>query len=61
MQFFLDLVATADNIGLLYHIAMKAKTVRDAESHVYSEVDHPDHCIWLQPTHNDLLEPVCLC
>ena len=40
MQFFLDLVATADNIGLLYHIAMKAKTVRDAESHGYSEVDH---------------------
>ena len=38
IQFFLDLVATSDNIALLYHIALKAKTVRDAESHSYSEV-----------------------
>lgn len=39
ITFFLDLIATNDNIGLLYHIALKAKTVRDAESHVYSEVN----------------------
>ena len=38
IQFFLDLVATSDNIALLYHIALKSKTVRDAESHSYSEV-----------------------
>ncbi|TBU45152.1 armadillo-type protein [Dichomitus squalens] len=37
IQFFLDLVANSDNIALLYHIALKAKTVRDAESHSYSE------------------------
>lgn len=38
VDFYLDLVATADNISLLYHLAMKTKTVRDAESHTYSEV-----------------------
>jgi hypothetical protein len=38
LDFYLDLVATSDNISLLYHLAMKAKTVRDAESHTYSEV-----------------------
>lgn len=38
LDFYLDLVATADNISLLYHLAMKTKTVRDAESHTYSEV-----------------------
>jgi len=38
LDFYLDLVATSDNIPLLYHLAMKAKTVRDAESHTYSEV-----------------------
>lgn len=38
IQFFLDVVSSSDNIALLYHIALKAKTVRDAESHVYSEV-----------------------
>ncbi|TFK86665.1 hypothetical protein K466DRAFT_492369 [Polyporus arcularius HHB13444] len=37
IQFFLQEVASSDNIALLYHIAQKAKTVRDAESHVYSE------------------------
>ncbi|OCH91293.1 hypothetical protein OBBRIDRAFT_792457 [Obba rivulosa] len=37
IDFFLDLVATAENIALLYHLAMKAKTVRDAESHTFSE------------------------
>ena len=38
IQFFLDLVANSDNVALLYHIALKAKTVRDAESHAFSEV-----------------------
>ncbi|PIL27726.1 hypothetical protein GSI_10879 [Ganoderma sinense ZZ0214-1] len=37
IQFFMDLVATSDNVALLYHIALKSKTVRDAESHSYSE------------------------
>ncbi|KAI0646530.1 armadillo-type protein [Trametes meyenii] len=37
IQFYLDLVASNDNVSLLYHLALKAKTVRDAESHVYSE------------------------
>ncbi|RPD70263.1 hypothetical protein L226DRAFT_526109 [Lentinus tigrinus ALCF2SS1-7] len=37
IQFFLELDGTSDNIALLFHIAQKAKTVRDAESHVYSE------------------------
>ncbi|KAI0075977.1 ARM repeat-containing protein [Panus rudis PR-1116 ss-1] len=37
VDFFLDHVATADNISLLYHLAVRLKTVRDAESHAYSE------------------------
>jgi len=31
-------VATADNISLIFHLAEKVKTVRDAESDQYSEV-----------------------
>ena len=31
-------VATADNISLIFHLAEKVKTVRDAESDRYSEV-----------------------
>lgn len=38
IQFYLDLLATSDTISLLYHLAMKGKTVRDAESHGHSEV-----------------------
>ncbi|KZT68344.1 hypothetical protein DAEQUDRAFT_812146 [Daedalea quercina L-15889] len=37
IDFYLELVANAENISLLYHLAMKVKTVRDAISHVYSE------------------------
>ncbi|KAI0938430.1 hypothetical protein AcW1_001836 [Taiwanofungus camphoratus] len=37
IEFYLDLIANAENVPLLYHLAMKAKTVRDAESHTYSE------------------------
>ncbi|PFH47385.1 hypothetical protein AMATHDRAFT_152196 [Amanita thiersii Skay4041] len=36
--FYLDLVGSAETISLLYHLAMKGKTVRDAESHGHSEV-----------------------
>ncbi|KAH0834786.1 hypothetical protein J3R83DRAFT_10387 [Lanmaoa asiatica] len=37
IEFYLDLIASSENIALLYHIALKAKTVRDSESHTYSE------------------------
>ncbi|KAF8634850.1 hypothetical protein AX17_004098 [Amanita inopinata Kibby_2008] len=37
VQFYLDLVGSAETISLLYHLAMKGKTVRDAESHGHSE------------------------
>lgn len=38
IDFYLDLIASSDNVSLLYHLAMKAKTVRDGQSHTYSEV-----------------------
>jgi sister-chromatid-cohesion protein PDS5 len=38
IEFYLDIVATAENISLQFHLALKAKTVRDADSHVFSEV-----------------------
>ncbi|KZT00644.1 uncharacterized protein LAESUDRAFT_687811 [Laetiporus sulphureus 93-53] len=38
IEFYLELVASPENVSLLYHVAMKAKTVRDAQSHTYSEV-----------------------
>lgn len=38
IEFYLDLIGTADNIPLLYHLALKCKTVRDASSETYSEV-----------------------
>ncbi|CAK5272282.1 unnamed protein product [Mycena citricolor] len=37
INFYLDMIANADTISLLYHLAMKAKTVRDAESQQHSE------------------------
>ncbi|KAF8156995.1 armadillo-type protein [Crassisporium funariophilum] len=37
IQFYLDLVATSENISLLYHLSTKGKTVRDPESHSHSE------------------------
>ncbi|KAG1858786.1 armadillo-type protein [Suillus subalutaceus] len=37
IDFYLDLIASADNVSLLYHLAMKAKTVRDGQSHTHSE------------------------
>lgn len=36
--FYLDLVVSLENISLLYHLALKGKTVKDAESGPYSEV-----------------------
>ena len=59
IQFFLDLVATSDNIALLYHIALKSKTVRDAESHSYSEVSG-DQTFFLMPFHANktIIEPI---
>lgn len=38
IQLYLDLIATPDNISLIYNLAAKAKTVRDADSHTHSEV-----------------------
>ncbi|KAH6900864.1 cohesin-associated protein Pds5 [Coprinopsis sp. MPI-PUGE-AT-0042] len=37
IQLYLDLVASQDNLSLLNHLAMKLKTVRDAESHSSTE------------------------
>ncbi|TFK20656.1 cohesin-associated protein Pds5 [Coprinopsis marcescibilis] len=37
VQFYLDLMASQDNISLLNHLAMKLKTVRDAETHGHTE------------------------
>ncbi|KAG9103997.1 hypothetical protein FRC06_006261 [Ceratobasidium sp. 370] len=37
IEFYLDIIATAENISLQFHLALKAKTVRDSESHVFSE------------------------
>ncbi|KAL4078145.1 armadillo-type protein [Scleroderma yunnanense] len=37
VEFYLDQVVSSENISLVYHLAMKAKTVRDAQSHTYSE------------------------
>ncbi|KAN0111727.1 Armadillo-type fold [Russula decolorans] len=37
IDFYLLSVASAENVSLLYHLSGKAKTVRDSESHLYSE------------------------
>ncbi|KAF9482670.1 hypothetical protein BDN70DRAFT_399452 [Pholiota conissans] len=37
IQFYLDLIASSENISLLYHLAQKGKTVRDPESHGSSQ------------------------
>jgi hypothetical protein len=37
VQFYLDQIATSETVSLLYHLAMKGKTVRDAESHTHTE------------------------
>jgi hypothetical protein len=38
VKFYLDLVASSENISLLYHLSQKGKTVRDPESHTQSVV-----------------------
>ena len=38
VQFYLDLIATSENISLLYFLSFKGKSVRDSESHSGSEV-----------------------
>lgn len=38
IQFYLDLVASNENVSLLYHLALKSKTVRDAETQAFSDV-----------------------
>ena len=38
IDFYLASVASAENVSLLYHLSGTAKTVRDSESHLYSEV-----------------------
>ncbi|KAG8937052.1 hypothetical protein FRC02_008159 [Tulasnella sp. 418] len=37
VEFYVDVISSSDNISLLYHLAMKAKSVRDAESDKYNE------------------------
>ncbi|KAJ7160887.1 armadillo-type protein [Mycena filopes] len=37
IQFYIGQIGNSDTISLLYHLAMKAKTVRDSESELYSE------------------------
>ncbi|KAF5383320.1 hypothetical protein D9615_004981 [Tricholomella constricta] len=37
IQFYIDLVATSENVSLLFHLALKGKSVRDSESHAYTE------------------------
>ncbi|EIW55568.1 uncharacterized protein TRAVEDRAFT_73422 [Trametes versicolor FP-101664 SS1] len=37
IQFYLDLVASNENVSLLYHLALKSKTVRDAETQAFSD------------------------
>ncbi|KAG8906739.1 hypothetical protein FRB99_006230 [Tulasnella sp. 403] len=37
IEFYVDLVATPDNVSLLLHLSSKAKTVRDSESDRFSE------------------------
>ncbi|QRV81905.1 sister chromatid cohesion protein [Ceratobasidium sp. AG-Ba] len=38
IEFYLDIIATAENVSLQFHLALKAKSVRDSESHVFSEL-----------------------
>ncbi|EIW77089.1 cohesin-associated protein Pds5 [Coniophora puteana RWD-64-598 SS2] len=37
IEYYLGLIATSENISLLYHLALKGKTVRDSESYAFSE------------------------
>jgi sister-chromatid-cohesion protein PDS5 len=37
VQFYLDLIANPETVSLLYHLALKGKTIRDSESQAHSE------------------------
>ncbi|KAG6836734.1 hypothetical protein H0H93_004140 [Arthromyces matolae] len=37
IQFYVELVASPENVSLLFHLAQKCKTIRDAESHTFTE------------------------
>jgi hypothetical protein len=50
-------VASAENISLLYHLSGKAKTVRDSESHLYSEVRQPVY--FHKAEAQGMSEPLC--
>jgi sister-chromatid-cohesion protein PDS5 len=56
IEFFVNLVATADNISLLYYIASRAKTVQDAEGGAFSDVRMTTEraCALLMPWHQRL-------
>jgi len=48
IQFYLELIATSDNVSLLYHLAMKCKTVRDSESYTHTEASNSlFNSVWL--------------
>jgi len=51
LNFYLDLVSTADNLPLLYHLAMKIKTVRDADS-----AEHTQHLYVLGEMAQELIK-----
>ncbi|EJD39136.1 hypothetical protein AURDEDRAFT_71387 [Auricularia subglabra TFB-10046 SS5] len=38
LEFYVDTICNADNVALIYCLALRAKSVRDAESHTASEV-----------------------
>lgn len=42
IQFYVDCIASEDNASLLFYLASKAKTVRDAEGDEYSVVSVPN-------------------
>lgn len=46
LEFFLDCVATKENVSLLYYLSLKVKTVRDARSSEYDSVSLPYLPIW---------------
>ena len=59
IEFYLESVASAENISLLYHLSGKAKTVRDSESHLYSEVRRPVVVLLCTAETQGMSEPLC--
>ena len=59
IEFYLESVASAENISLLYHLSGKAKTVRDSESHLYSEVRQPVELHLCKAETQGMSEPLC--